>query len=339
MSTDSSELTLEKVAEFHTQLVRLNDAGIVFDLADPNASNRNFKDELDRILAHLATEQRANQSLEDVLLGSEQIPATYRTALVTWVRSHGSVDALSTLHRPALERVEVSNDYRMALVQPQIIAAMVYVCTIFLLLTTATHLESIYNQVRMPPSWPLRCVLFVRNTLPIWGPLLPLAYLAFLWWLMRGSIANISWLPGRRASLKTSSAGQYAANLSNLIQLETPTPKALALVGPWSAIGKSDSSQPASILPPVLRWAMSRIAPSSSNPDATNPPIAKESSDSEALQFAAGIYATMQRYQVEQRRAWLPLVLGMTFGGGLVLLYCMALFAPMAELLKDLMRT
>ncbi len=96
------EITLNIITDFHRQLLRLHAAGLRVQLDDraaagPGLTTQSLADRLNEIMAGLASQLGAGQSLGELIHASSSIPQRYRLALETWYRCNCSVESLAML--------------------------------------------------------------------------------------------------------------------------------------------------------------------------------------------------------------------------------------------------
>ncbi len=106
-------------------------------------------------------------------------------------------------------------------------------------------------------------------------------------------------------------------------------------------LGKGTSSLKGLLQSPMLRWALAS-QPSVMATATGQAPIGSTGEPLTAIQqtrrlrLAANLYETMQASHAAQFRGWLILSMCVVLGGGLALLYSLALFVPLVQLLKDI---
>ncbi len=181
------EVTLEEVAEFHQQLMRLHAAGLSLQLDDQVSVQRDLPRRLNEIMAELATQSSRTKSLGTVISNGSALPTRYRLALEAWVGGERSIDALAMLRQPVQLEQEGSADLKLALVLPLVIFAVIYCASFYLLWVTLPRMEDIYVQFNsMQPSVYVRILRAVRDAMPIWVPGVPLLLLILGWFMPPG---------------------------------------------------------------------------------------------------------------------------------------------------------
>ncbi len=139
-------LTLDVVAEFHEQLLRLQSAGLRLQIDEGRSTSQSLAERLNEIMAGLVSQVGKSNQLEQVLQAAPFIPLRYRLALESWAKCDRSVEALSILRAPVKQESEGAIDLRYALLLPFIVLALVYFASFYLLQVTVPHMEGIYLQ-------------------------------------------------------------------------------------------------------------------------------------------------------------------------------------------------
>lgn len=325
--------TLEQVAQFHQQLLRLHQAGLRVQLDDSPTSTGHLAERLDEFMASLAGQFNKSPNWQQCLADTTDLPKRYRIALQTWCKCNSSPEALAMLRAPAQQAAEGAIDLRFALLLPMLVLTLIYGASFYLLQVFVPRIEAIYLQVGEAPSLPVRWLLSIRETMPYWVPGLPLLILFLACLLFTGRLRLPRWLPVHWQSLRYSSASQLAQNIE--LQLRFVSVKSEGTIDEqftkqWRGLLQS----------PMLQWALAKNVPSP--PENTAGPNSDSFSAtqqrSRRLQLAANLYATMHTIHAQRFRGWLILIACIVFGGGLTLLYGLALFAPLVQLLKDIVQ-
>lgn len=333
-------LTLEVVAEFHEQLLRLQNAGLRLQIDEGRSTGQSLPERLNEIMAGLVSQVGKTKQLDQVLQEAPFVPLRYRLALETWARCDRSVEALSMLRAPVQQESEGAIDLRYALLLPLIVLTLVYFASFYLLQVTVPHMEGIYLQLNEEPSWTVRWLLSIRGAMPYWGPGLPVLAVVVVWLLFTGRLTLPRWLPGRRQAYRYSAASMLARNLAVQMDRSVEGSSAEQLIStgqgvPWLR-GLLQS--------PMLRWALASEQTTATTATtvteqaaigSTGEPLAMLQ-QARRLHLAANLYETMQTMHAMQFRGWLILLACIVLGGGLTLLYGLALFMPLVQLLRDI---
>lgn len=337
-----SEVTLDRVLEFNAELLRLAATGLPLDLGFA-ARGRSLEIELSEVIDRLKVDIGRGLSLDKAIETAPFIPRAYRIALETWLRCDRSMTALDGPAASADAQLELQANVRAALVQPLIALFLMYLGFVYLCLVTAPKLEAIYAQQFETPGKSLSFLVWAREWMPIWLPLVPLALFSILVWLsFRAQRMKYGWLPGCSKYVEAVQKASYAEHLASLLEGQRSMAEALSIVGqPPSKTVQAASMQTAlenlvrttragqpvapddpalQPLPPILRWALMSGADSSSK----------------FLRLAASIYRHSAERHMAYWQAWLPALAIVILGGSVVFGYSLSLFLPLVDLLQDL---
>lgn len=330
-------LTLEVVAEFHAQLLRLQNAGLRLQIDEGKSTGQSLPERLNEIMAGLVSQVGKTKQLDQVLQEASFVPLRYRMALETWAKCDRSVEALSTLRAPVQQESEGSIDLRYALLLPLIVLTLVYLASFYLLQVTVPHMEGIYLQLNEQPSWSVRWLMSIRDAMPYWGPGLPVLALVVVWSLFSGRLTLPRWLPGRRQAYRYSAASMLARNVAVQMDRAVEGSSAEQLI----STGQGVPALRGLLQSPMLRWALASEQTTATTVTeqaligSTGQPLATLQ-QARRLRLAANLYETMQTMHAMQFRGWLILLACIVLGGGITLLYGLALFMPLVQLLKDI---
>jgi type II secretory pathway component PulF len=188
----------------------------------------------------------------------------------------------------------------------------------------------------------------LRDTLPYWIAIPPVALLALAAWRyyaqsrrdLSGGRAGrwLAWLPGMSRAMFQQRCANFAAGLASLVAAEVPLEDGLRLAAGTCGDATlsegaralaaafqqgqvpGDDSPAARAFPPFLRWALL-----DSDAAVGRGP---------ALQMAANLYRESAERRAERLRVVAPILVCVILGGGVTLLYGLALFVPVVEMLK-----
>ncbi len=332
---------IDDLIAFNQQLISLSDAGVPIELGDGSPSV-SLPQQLELIQSRIGLQVGRGVTLEQAMTDDPMIPAPYRAAWKTWFHGDQPLEALNALSSQAEARREMQVNVGSSLIQPLIVLTLVYIGFLYLTLVASQQLEATYEQIHEPPSASLSALILARQWLPLWGSIIPLAILlAMIYWLRNSANWNYDWLPGRKRFTNAIHKATYADNLARLIETNHSLTESLTLLGPIktnstsantsasvSTISSANPSKsiPTVELPSMLRWAAATELNSSQ----------ESSSRGALLRFTARAYRGAANKEVVRWRNWLPVLVGVFLGGGLVLFYGLSLFTPMIELLQML---
>jgi general secretion pathway protein F len=340
--------TLDDFIALNDQLAALAKAGVPLDtgLGRPGDSTTEI---LGKINAAVARRVGRGESLADALDDAEQfVPASYRCLVQLGLRSG---DLSAALDRSS-QLAEFVDDSRYAVgaafFYPVLVCCLAYAGIIAFCLLLVPALTGMVDSLRIPAGPGLHVLQVLRDSMAYWIAIPPVALVVLVAWrwhvtTQRGSSGGQAgrlpaWLPGMSRAVFDQRCANFAAALAALVAAEVPLDEGLQLAG--GACGDAtlsssaqelaasvkqgqatgDDSPAAMRFPPFLRWAVLHS-------DETVG-LAR------ALQMAANIYRESAQRRAERLRIVTPIVVCVIVGGGVTLLYGLALFLPVVELLK-----
>lgn len=280
----------------------------------------------------------AGQTLEQSLAAEERVTPAYRLLLQV---SAGSDDRGAALVGPQRLARSAENSSRIlprALIYPLIVCGLAYGGLILFCLYLVPALEQLYVNMHLPSGSALRLLSGMRATLPYWVAVPPvLVGLAI--WLLQKQQSSTSWLPGMQRVVLERKCSAFADTLANLLAAGLPFESALRLSTEASndpIFSRGSSATVAAMtrqahaatensfahLPPFLRWALFRSEPLMGRAG--------------ALRLAADLYFESAQRRIARLRIAMPIVLSVLLGGSVTLLYGLALFVPLAHLLRTI---
>lgn len=302
---------------------------------------------LEQINAAVARRVSRGQSLTDMLAHDEQsAPSEYRNLILLGLGCRDFTAALDSSNRLAQVSEGSRQDLRSAFFYPLVLCTLVYLGLIALCLYFVPALEGMFNSFRVPLAPGTTLLSRLRNALPYWvaiPPLLLLSYLAV--GRLRQRISRPSsqkrtrllWLPATVSAAHHQRCANFATTLASLLQNDAPFDEALLLAA--NASGEPDLSRAARSIvnrlqldqppdgseeefriPPFLRWALLQSE--------------QIMERDRALQIAASIYQDSARRHADFLRVVVPVMAMVIIGGGVTLLYGLALFEPFVEMLR-----
>ncbi len=333
-----NEVTLEEIFALNEELAALDEAGVPIELGDPTQTTR---EALAKINARLALRSSLGQPIQGALTEEVEFPPMYQHALLAGLESNQLPLALDGVSRQPIAWDDIRNTLGQALVQPLVILALAYCGFIFLCLRYAPTLESIYEQIRVTPSWGLQLLLLGRAWMFVWVPLVPLLVVAGIYSWQRQTNPHKPWLPGSQRYFATVTRSVFAEQVASLLEAGVPLPHSLRLAGKSSNDSEliaasealataQENNQPLSAVdevrlnafPPLLRWALTGNLGGEPLP--------------EVLRFIAETYRQSAERQSGVWHFTLPTLIGAFLGGLIVLFYCLSLFGPYVQMLHTL---
>lgn len=262
-------------------------------------------------------------------------PPLYRQMLGVGLRENEWTAALPWSQRLAAERAESWQATSFSLLYPAILVLLAYLGLVGFCLTLVPVLENLSRDAGIRPKAALELLGTLRRTLPYWIAIPPVGLALLAAW-SRGSshrAAAGQLTSTSSASIRESQAAGIAHALAALLESGTPLAEALSFMVPQSRPEAAASSQPlhpsaldaasASLkFPPLLHWALFESEPAIPRPT--------------ALRIAAGLYRDSAERRVARWRMLAPMFLCASVGGTVTLLYGLALFVPIIDMLKGL---
>lgn len=342
--------TLDDVQAFNEQLAALSAAGVPLDV-DLGTSRDEAIKTLERIEATVTRRVKRGESLDEAFQGDEgDLPASYRSLVQVGLSDGNLAAGLVESNIVAASAAESQSSLASGLVYPLIVCGLAYIGLLGLCLYFEPTLAELYRDVRLEPSSGLRVLEVIRSTLPFWSVLVPIALLAIVVLLFRSrrrptvgdaAAGPLLWLPGASRSLFQERCARFAAMLADLLESGAAFPDALRIAGDGCGDARlqasaaslasattggklpEDASDVAQI-PPFLRWALWH----------TQETIER----TKALRIAARMYRETAQRRAVRFRAVAPVAMLVLVGGTVTLLYSLALFVPMVQLLYGLSR-
>jgi type II secretory pathway component PulF len=210
-------------------------------------------------------------------------------------------------------------------------------------------LENMYQSMRIPEGSGLHVVKTLKSTLPYWIAIPPIGLVLLVGWtrfssspaLASGLAGRVlAWLPGMSKTVFEHRCMNFSETLASLLDAGVPLPEGLRLAAAaWedTALEQGTRSLAASLergevpddgspfaagLPPFLRWAIWHADDTVGR--------------SRALRMASNTYRQSARRRIERLRVAAPNLACVVIGGGVTLLYGLALFVPVAQMIREL---
>lgn len=340
---------LDDFVALNEQLAALLDAGVPIEAGLPDG-NQSPTATFERIQRSVARRVGRGETLEEALEGDDEVPTGYRSLVQIGLHSDKNLaagfDGASRV-AGAADRIRYALD--SALVYPLVVSVLAYAGMICLCVFFVPALENMYRTLRLPPGSGLRGLQLVRDALPYWIVALPVLLVVLVTWRMRfvrrhmatsAQAGLMAWLPGFSTVLYQLQCARLADALAELLGQGVPLDQALGVAAESTGSARlneavkrlslaaqdgnlpTDDSPTALRFPPFLRWAIWH------SEDTTG--------RVRALEIAAHMYRETVERRTQRLRTLAPMVAMVVFGGTVTLIYCLALFVPLVELLKAL---
>jgi type II secretory pathway component PulF len=237
---------------------------------------------------------------------------------------------------------------QLAFVYPIAVCLLAYAGMVAFCLFFVPTLENMYGSLRISGGKGLHILQTLRDTMPYWVAVPPLVFVLIVTWPFKARLTNAGnfagrfphWLPGMSHVVFQERCANFAEALANLVDRGVTLEEGLRLAagacgdarlrqGAHALAATLESGQvlgedpsAAACFPPFLRWALLHSEPSAGR--------------GRALHMAANIYRQAASRRAVRWRLAAPIVIGVVLSGGVTLLYGLALFLPVVELLRAL---
>lgn len=327
-------------------LAALVAAGVPLDVG-LSGGEHTADNELKRIGATVSRRLHRGETFSEALDDDADMPAAYRSAMQFGLRSGDLTSALPGASLVAQSMDDSRRAVETSFVYPAIICALAYVGLLGFSRYLTPVLQSLYASLKVPPGRGVHALQVISAALPYWAIGLPVVFVViWLWWARSRRTAEsrlavqgpLRWLPGTKKILLHEQWARFASSLAELLAHETPLNEALPIAANLSgdarllagalaiAAAKPTEQLPpydgdiALHFPPFLRWSIW-------HGDSTTGLV-------RALEIAARLYRESAERRAERQRVLLPITVLVVIGGTVTLLYGLALFVPLTELLR-----
>ncbi|MGQ9574733.1 MAG: type II secretion system F family protein [Thermoguttaceae bacterium] len=302
--------------------------------------------------AWLAQRLREGQTLDQVLAQEPEVfPPVYRAVVEAGLKAGRLSAALESLAVCASRLADTRRMVGAAFIYPILVLLVAWGLFIVFTVVMAPAFLAMFQELRVPGQGLLETLAGWGQLAWYWGPAVPVLVLlaATIWWSTSGRPALVQpraagwllgWLPWTRRMLREAQVASFAEVLALLVEHRVPLPEAVTLAG--QAVGQrqwelaahqiADSlrrgqplsaAEPATArLPPLLRWQL----------------LSGQSRGTlwAALRHAADAYHERARHQAEKARVFLPILVTLAIGGGVVALYAALVFGCWFAILRTL---
>lgn len=335
-------VTLPDMIALNDRLMAMAAAEIPFD-RDLVRAKADLPAALNEVNSAVSRRIEAGQTLEQSLAAEERLTPAYRSLLQVSANNDDRAAALSGPQRLASSEESSSQILPRALIYPLIVCGLAYGGLILFCLYLVPTLEQLYANMQLPTGWALRLLNALRMTLPYWAAVPPLLLGLIYWWLQRQRKSpgrqSGTWLPGMHRVNQDQQCSAFADTLANLLATGMPLESALRLSMEAShdpIFSRGHSASAAAMTrsahsaeensfahwPPFLRWALFRSEPLMDR--------------AAALRLAADLYYESAQRRIARLRIGMPILLSVLIGGSVTFLYALALFVPLAHLLRTI---
>lgn len=336
----------QSVTQFNEQLLLFAEAGIPlgFDLSPLADGPADAVRQIEVIL-----QQDENRGLEGLVAAEElswqgardRLPPAYVQLVEAGIRI-GSISAvwkqLQRAEAPAIAQATQLSLVR-TWVYPAICGVVAYLGFVILCWNTVPQLQQLAYESQIQEGLVLRGLGRLHGTLRWWAPVVPALVIGGIAVARRRPseltlhriVSRRRWIPFQsHDATRTARAGQFAAVASLLHRHQLPLAEVLERASVMTSVcchrGASHASAQEPSLqascPPLLRWAIERYT--------------EDEHWSELLDAVSVSYRRLAEQKAQQSKSQRPILFGLIVGGTVALLYGLALFVPMADLLEQL---
>jgi general secretion pathway protein F len=331
--------SLDEFMALNDQLAALVEAGVPLDV--DLGPRTEAAATLERINALVARRVSQGASLTSAIETDDKLlTPSYRSMVQLGLRSENLAAGLIGSNRLAVSAQQSQRATRLALIYPLIVCGLAFIGLIGFCLFFVPVLESTYRNMQIPVRTGLQVLQSLRSSLPYWASAVPLAALLIIGW--RGRSRSRSWpaLPGTTRAVFEERSASFADAVATLLDTGLPLPESLRLAADtWNngsqseatrhlaaALDQGQAISESSLVvvrfPPFLRWAL----------------VGSDSvtGRAQALKVAAKIYRQSATRRRRRLQIVVPMLIGLALGGAAALLYGLALFVPVVEMLRGL---
>jgi type II secretory pathway component PulF len=351
VAKSAGSITIEQLVALNDEIAALVRSGIPLERGLMMAGY-DLRGRLGRIARALAARLGRGETLLEALDGEKKsVPPLYRAVVEAGVRAGRLPVALEGMSRYIRGYSEARNAIGLALWYPFLVVCLAYALFVGLVGLIVPKFVGAFESLRLPMPGILRGLSAVGGTVEYWWPAGPiLLVLALLAWLATGRAAGFrtsgwSWLkvfPGMRSLLKDYETANFCELLALLLEHGVAYPKALvlaaeptgdrrlsaAMTGLAGAVTRGEPIKSAlaamdqrAVLP-MLRWVLASGQ--------------EQGSLVVGLEHLTDVYRKRAIYQAEKLYIFLPVVVLIAVGAGATLLYGLALFIPVVDMLREL---
>jgi general secretion pathway protein F len=347
-------ITIEQLIALNDEIAALVRSGIPLERG-LRMAGRDFRGRLGRIARALSARLSRGETLVEALEGEKQaVPPLYRAVVEAGVRAGRLPVALEGMSRYVRGYSEARSAIGLALWYPLLVVCLAYVLFVGLVALVVPRFVHAFDSLRLALPAPLRWLDALGNTVESWWPIGPIVVvLLLLVWVASGRAAGFQsrawgWLklfPWMKWLLSDYETANFCELLALLLEHHVAYPRALVLAAEptgdprliaamhqiAAAVTRGEPVKPAvaaadrrAILP-MLRWVLA------SGQD--------QGSLVAGLRHLTDLYRKRAAYQAEKLYIFLPIVLLIAIGAGATLIYGLALFIPVIEMLRELAST
>jgi general secretion pathway protein F len=343
-------LVLDDLIALNDEIAALVRTGVPLERGLREAGG-DFRGGLSRAMTALAGRMTQGASLPEAIAAErERLPRIYRAVVEAGLRAGRLAAALEGLTAFVRAYLDSRRAIGLALAYPLLVVMLAYGLLVLFVVQVVPRFLTTFASIRIPVPETLRWLGYLSATVVYWGTLVPALLVGGIaLWAWTGTSAGfrpgrgsalLRMFPWMRGLLRQYEAANFADLLSLLIEHSVPYPEALVLaseatgdravirLGRTLAEAAERGDPPVApedakrALPPLLLWLLATGR--------------SQATLAGSLRSLAAIYRKQAEYQAEKIRVFLPIVLFLSIGLSVTLLFGLSLFLPFTTLLKDL---
>jgi type II secretory pathway component PulF len=348
-----SKPSLSEMIALNDEIAALVRAGVPLELGLRQLSD-SAPSGLAVLSERLSERMSAGSTLQEALKDEgSHAPDIYVAVVEAGIRANRLPEALESVSALSRSLLELHRKVVLALIYPLIIMLLSYSLFVAFVYFFVGGLNSAYQMLRFEPGYAIQSMTWIRQSIAIWGPGIPLIALAIAYWLTKSqpqalasgslvprSVFRFRWLPWIRSTMDQFDNATFARITGLLVQHETPLHDAVLLAG--NATGNAglvedsiaiserlqsgqslqSALESACQLPKFLCWMMTMGS--------------QHGSLNKTLLQASETYETRANQHAQWAQVTLPIIMTVGVAGVTVFLYSQALFLPIIELYQQL---
>jgi type II secretory pathway component PulF len=347
----AGSITITELLALNDEITALVRAGVPLERGLWVAA-RDLRGRLKRIAGALARRLSRGESLPDALAGEgRSIPPLYRAVVEAGARSGRLGVALEGLARYVRGYSEARTSIGLALWYPMLIITLAYGLFVGLVWEGIPRFLAAFETLGVPAAAPLHWLAWIGESARYWWPAGPilLAILA-IGWVISGTSARFhgsswSWLrlfPWMKSLLASYETAGFTELLALLLEHNVAYSEALVLAAEATGnrrMARAANELAASIVCgeapaqairsidqraflPMVRWVLAAGQ--------------QQGSLVTSLRTLADLYRNRAQFQAQKMAIFLPTIAMLVIGASATLLYGLALFVPLVNLLRGL---
>lgn len=340
MTSSAQSLSLDELVAINDELAALVRAGVPLE-ATLGEMGRDLPGRLGRATVELAGRIERGASLPQALAAMpESFPPLYCSAVEAGTRAGQLPVVLEDLARSARRLLELRRVVSMAALYPFLVLLLAYVLFV-LFVTTVLPTLVISFEGHVPA--PVRGLTWLGNHVDVWGLIVLVVLIvgaAVGWYRIGRGHASLAWMPLIGRMLRDARVAAFSEILALLVDHDVPLAEAVPLAADASG-DKALARSAHKIAEQLERGTVASVIASEVESDlpAFFLWLIDTGHRKELLVPVLEQTAEMYRRRALRRSDWLrfylPVLMTLVVGGTAVLLYALALFVPLAELLHE----